>query len=425
MDLQLAKGVQDIAPEDKILMNEVVGKLKDVFELFGFAPLETPIIERYETLGAKFAAGEASDALKEIFQLTDQGGRKLGLRFDLTVPLCRFVAMNPTLKLPFKRYELGVVFRDGPLKAGRTRQFWQCDFDTVGSESMLADAEILAVLEKGFSSLGIDVQIKYNNRKLLNGLMEQIGVKEKESALIAIDKLDKIGKEGVKKELIERGLTAKQSEEILSLIKTGVSLEQLKSKITNAEALQGIKELEEMFSYTTKLGLKKIVFDASLARGLAYYTGTVFEVYAQEGKITSSLAGGGRYDDMIGKFMGGSRLIPALGASYGIVPILEILKEKAKVRSKSPAQVYVVPINTVNESLDLVQELRNRNISADISLGKKGVSKNLEYASALGIPYVIILGEDELKKKKVLLRDMKSGTEQLLSTEAVINKLRS
>ncbi|MBI2151393.1 histidine--tRNA ligase [Candidatus Woesearchaeota archaeon] len=427
MDLQLAKGVQDIAPEDKILMNEVVGKLKTVFELFAFAPLETPIIERYETLTAKFAAGEASDALKETFQLTDQGGRQLGLRFDLTVPLARFVAMNPTLKLPFKRYEMGVVFRDGPLKAGRTRQFWQCDFDTIGSESMLADAEILAVWEKGFSSLGIDVELKVNNRKLLNGLMEQIGVKEKESALVAIDKLDKIGKDGVKKELIERGLSSKQSEEILALIKTGVSLEQLKSRVTNLEAQQGIKELEELFSYTKQMGLKKVVFDASLARGLAYYTGTVFEAYAQEGRITSSLAGGGRWDDMIGKFMGGNRLVPAVGASFGLVPILEVLKEKAEklgVRNKSPAQVYVMPINTIKESLALVQELRENGICADISLGKKGVSKNLEYASSLGIPYVIILGEDELKKKKVLLRDMKTGAEQLLNTDGVIKKLK-
>ncbi|MBI1968963.1 ATP phosphoribosyltransferase regulatory subunit, partial [Candidatus Woesearchaeota archaeon] len=176
MELQTAKGVRDIPPEEKLLKNQVVRTIQAVFELYGFQPLETPILERYETLTAKFAAGEASDALKETFKLKDQGDRDLGLRFDLTVPLARYIAMNPMLKLPFKRYELGPVFRDGPIKLGRYREFWQCDADIIGASSLLAEAELLALVQTVFNKLQLDVVIKVNNRKILNGLLEQSGI---------------------------------------------------------------------------------------------------------------------------------------------------------------------------------------------------------------------------------------------------------
>ncbi len=424
MQLQTAKGVRDLPPTEKALKNQVVTTLTSVFELYGFQPLETPILERYETLSAKFAAGEESDALKETFKLKDQGDRELGLRFDLTVPLCRFVAMNPNLKLPFKRYEIGVVFRDGPIKAGRARQFWQCDFDIIGTASMLADAEILAVLETGFKQLGLDVIIKVNNRKLLTGILEQAGIRDKEAALVSLDKLEKFGRDAVEKELQGKKYSPKQIKEILNLINPQTTFSSLKKAVKEEIGIAGIKELEELFEYTEKMGLKKIQFDASLARGLAYYTGTVFEAYLKNGKITSSLAGGGRYDDMIGKFRGGNSLVPALGASFGLEPIMDALKLENKIPPKPSVVVYVLPLGTEKECLELVQELRRNNIPAGMALGKKGVSKNLEYASALGIPYVAIIGEDELKKKKVLLRNMNSGTEQLLLTKEIIKKLK-
>ncbi len=424
MDLQLAKGVRDIPPEEKLLKNQVVNTLTEVFELYGFAPLETPMLERIETLTAKFAAGEASDALKETFKLKDQGDRSLALRFDLTVPLARFVAMNPTLKMPFKRYEVGRVFRDGPIKLGRYREFWQCDIDIVGSNSMLADAEILAVVDATFKKLGLDIIIKVNNRKLLNGILEEAGIENKEAAIIAIDKLDKIGKDGVSKELEERGFTGKQIISIFNLILEGIRLAELESKINNEEGKQGIQELEELFSYLQEMGVKNVQFEVSLARGLAYYTGTVFEASLKNGKITSSLAGGGRYDNMISNFMGSSQIIPATGISFGLEPIADMLKLEGKVKSKNAAKVYVIPINTINESLKVVQQLRSNGIPASISLGKKGVSKNLEYASTLGIPYVIIIGDKELAEKKVVLRNMASGEEQLLTLMEVIMKLK-
>ena len=424
MKIQLAKGVKDTPPEEKIVKNQVVDTLQKVFENYGFAPLETPLIERYETLAAKFAAGDASDALTEIFQLTDQGKRKLALRFDLTVPLSRFVAMNPTLKMPFKRYQVGRVFRDGPIKLGRYREFWQMDIDTVGTSSMLADAEIIAMAASCFNKLKLDVKIKVNNRKLLNGILEQAGIKKnKEDAIISIDKLDKIGNEGVKKELVEKGFSESSIAKMFSMIKEGITLEGLNNKITTEVGKEGLQELEELFNYLKQMGVKTAKFDVSLARGLAYYTGTVFEVFLNKGTITSSLAGGGRYDEMIGQFLGGGRVIPAVGISFGIAPIMDTLNELNPEVKKTPAQVYVIPMNTIKESLAIASKLREAGISVDFSLGKKGMSKNLEYANALNIPYVIILGEDELSKNKILLRDMKTGDQKLLTVEQIIKKL--
>jgi len=424
MKLQTAKGVRDVPPEEKILKNKVISDLQEVFELYGFVPLETPLLERYETLSAKFAAGEESDAMKETFQLTDQGKRKLGLRFDLTVPLARFVAMNPTLKMPFKRYQVGRVFRDGPIKLGRYREFWQMDIDTAGTTSMLAEAEVLAVVQTVFDRWGLDIIIKVNNRKLLNGILEQAGIKKKEEAIVAIDKLAKIGESGVTKELLQRGYKKEQVKKIFKLIDEKVTLKELKKVIKSEEGKEGLEELEELFSYLKDMGVKSAVFDVSLARGLGYYTGPAFEVYLKKGKIKSSLVGGGRYDKMIGDFMGGGRVVPSTGLSFGLAPIMDTLKLEKKITTKATAKIYVIPIGMVNESLEIIQELRNAGIPADFALGKKGVSKNLQYANALGIPYAIIVGENELKKKKVMLRNMETGSEGLLSVKEVIKKLK-
>ncbi|HIH13023.1 TPA: histidine--tRNA ligase [Candidatus Woesearchaeota archaeon] len=422
MELQTAKGVRDISPQEKIAQNKVKNILQEVFELYGFLPLETPILERYETLAAKFAAGEASDALKETFKLKDQGNRDLGLRFDLTVPLARYVAMNPTLKMPFKRYEMGIVFRDGPIKAGRVRQFWQCDVDIIGSSSMIADAEIIAVAQTAFRKLNLDVIVKVNNRKLLNGILEQAKIEQKEDAIIAIDKLDKIGKEGVEKELAERQFTTAQIKDLFSLIKPGMTIAEIKKKVASPEGQEGIKELEELFSYLQALGVNIAQFDVSLARGLAYYTGTVFEAYLKKSKVTSSLAAGGRWDSMIGKFMAGNRQVPAVGVAFGLEPIMEVLKEQNQ-EPEMTTKVLVIPIKTEKESLKIVQQLREKWIPASIDLNQRGVGKNLEYASTLGIPFALIIGDNELKAGKLLLRNMKSGEQQALKLTDVVKKL--
>ena len=426
MDMQLAKGVRDINPEEKLVKNQVLDSLRRIFELYGFGPLETPILERYETLAAKGGAEEGSDCLKETFQLTDQGNRKLGLRFELTTSLARYVAMNPTLKLPFKRYEMGQVFRDGPIKLGRYRELWQCDMDTVGSSSMLADAEIVAMVDAFFRYWDIGIVIKINNRKLLNGILEQAGIKEVKEALISIDKLDKIGVKGVSDELIGRGYTKKQTEQLFMFLKPGMTLSEIASLMTSTEGKQGLAELQELFSYLDALKIDCYQLDISLARGQAYYTGTVFEPYLKqpgEGEPKGSLAGGGRYDNMVGKFAGGDRVIPAVGGSFGIEPIMDVFKARKKIGAKSAAAALVVPISTPLESLVVAKQLREGGIGTDIATGKKGVSKNLEYASALGISYVVIVGEDEVKQKKVLLRDMQTGTQELLTVKDVIKRL--
>jgi len=424
MEMQLAKGVRDIPPEEKIVMNKLLNTLREVFELYGFVPLETPIIERLETLMAKGGAGEESDALKEAFKLKDQGNRDLALRFDLTVPLSRYVAMNPTLKLPFKRYEMGPVFRDGPIKLGRYRQFWQCDIDTVGVKSMLAEAEQMALVGSTFKKLGIEVVIKINNRKLLNGILDQCEIKGKEPAIIALDKLEKIGIKGVTEELQQKGYSSEEIISLFEIVKEKVTLKELKNKLTNPEALEGIKELEELFAYLKQMKIKCAEFEVSLARGLGYYTGTVFEVFALNSPVTSSIAGGGRYDEMIGKFAGGGREISAVGIAFGLSTILDVIRAKQDFTEKTPARAYLIPIQTVKESLKIIQQLRSKGISVDMDLNGKGMGKNLEYVNTLSIPYALILGGDELKQKKLLLRDMRSGKQELLSVNEVVKRLK-
>ena len=206
MTIEMAKGVRDFPPEDKIIREELTSKLKIVFENYGYSPLETPSIERLDTLTAKFAAGTESDAAKEIFKLTDQGNRELGLRFDLTVPFSRFIALNPNLKMPFKRYEIGRVFRDGPIKLGRYREFWQCDVDVAGNPSIKAEAELILLALDAFKALKLNAYIHINNRKLLFGIMDycEIPHEKRESVIISIDKLEKYGKDVVEKELTDR-----------------------------------------------------------------------------------------------------------------------------------------------------------------------------------------------------------------------------
>ena len=432
--LQLAKGARDIPPEIKLIKNEVINKLQTSFERYGFSPIETPILERMETLNAKFAAGEASDALSEIFNVTDNANRALALRFDLTVPFARYVAMNKGMKMPIKRYEIGRVYRDGPIKLGRYREFWQSDCDIVGTKSMLAEAELLAIAQNFFKSINVDTVIKVNNRKVLTVILKQVGIetkKEIESAIISIDKLDKIQISGVTKELLEKGFNEEQTNKLFQIIKPGITIKQLKDKLGYPEAMQGLKELEELFSYLKSQGTNSAVFDISLARGLAYYTGTVFEAFDKDpsGPVKSSLCGGGRYDDMIGGFQGGNQIVPAVGISFGIEPTIDILKsqkqkgDKNKPLAKSPAQLYIIPIGdeaVTNKCLEIASEFREADINVAFSIGKKGVSKNLDYANYQGIPFVAIIGKNELETDKISLKNMFTGDEQKISVEEAV-----
>ncbi|MBW2979155.1 histidine--tRNA ligase [Candidatus Woesearchaeota archaeon] len=426
MELQRAKGTRDFMPEEKILRNEIVSTLKAMFERYGFYPIETPILERFSTLSAKYAGG--SEILKETFKLTDQGGRQLGLRYDLTVPLARFIAMNPTLKMPFKRYQIGRVFRDGPIKLGRYREFWQCDADIVGCKDLIADVEILQMALDAFNALDLDVIIKLNSRKLLDEIFSYTKVPQEKriDAILSIDKLEKFGWDYVEKELTELGLkeeTIKTLKDIFSIKGENKEIIENLKKILGSD-LEGLKEVEEILSYFEDE--KRILFTPSLARGLAYYTGPIYEVFLQKSEITSAVAAGGRYDEMIGRFASANakREIPATGIAFGLDVIMDAMKEKRKELPKTKARVLIIPIGTKKESFKLAVQLRKVGINADLAIVERSIKKQLEYANALNIPYVIFYGEEELKKGKIKLKNMQTGEETELTKEDLINLLK-
>ena len=404
MKLMNARGTRDFAPEEKIVRQNVIDMLRSVFELYGFAPLETPIIERMDVLSAKYAGG--ADIMKETFQFEDQGERKLGLRYDLTVPLARFVGMNSNVKMPFKRYAIGRVFRDGPIKTGRYREFWQCDVDIVGSKLMLADAQCIQISQTFFSELGIDVVVEVNNRKLLDGILEACGIPadKKDEVILEIDKLKKTSIESVKKEIQEKDIPTETVEKVMSILGTqGTNkekLEKVKSAIASPAVAEGLKEIEELLSYVDETNT---LLNLSLARGLSYYTGPVFEVFLKDDtKFNSSLAGGGRWDKMISEFLEIKKEFPAVGISFGIEPItavLGMLKKETKI-IKTVTQMYILPINTADKCVEICEELRKSGVKTDMDLMGRGVSKNLDYADKMGIQYVLIVGEDEIKQSK-------------------------
>jgi len=424
MDLQIPKGTRDLEPEKAIVRKKIVDTLKRVFELYGFPPLETPMFERYDVLASKYAGGE--EILKETFKFSDQGKRELGLRYDLTVPMCRFIAMNSSMKMPFKRYQVGEVFRDGPVATARYRQFTQCDVDVVGNKSITADAEIIALTQRAFKELGLEATVKINNRKILNDLLTCAGVEQKmhDTAILSIDKLEKFGLDSVKKELHEKGIDKKTIEKTSSLISVkGTNNEKLKSLQTELGMTEGLREMEETLSLLKDLKID-VVFDVSLARGLSYYTGIVMEVFLNDSSVKSAVCAGGRYDKIIGQFIGRGEY-PAVGISFGLDRIYDAYVEKNKAGSKTVALVYIAPIGTLKESIKIAEELRNENVPVDIDLQKKGPSKNLAYANSQGIPFVVFIGEEELKSGKIKLKDMKSGTEEIMDAKDLVVFLQS
>ncbi len=427
MTIQTAKGTRDFAPEKAITRQKLVNTLREVFELYGYSPIENPILQSFETLTSKYAGGE--EILKEIFRLKDQRGRELALRYDLTVPMCIYLAANPNIKLPFKSYRAGEVFRDGPIKSGRYRQFTQCDVDVVGVAGMEADAEILMIIQNFFRRIGLPFVIKINNRKLLEGIFNGLfpNSKDFEGFVLALDKLDKIGKEGVEKELRQKGFDNEQIlQKFISLGKLELGDIQRIPQVFNFQNelfSQGLKEIETLAMLLDEGS--EFVVSLSLARGLSYYTGTVFETFLEKSEIKSSVAAGGRYDEMIGKFLGSKNIYPAVGVSFGVDVILDALGQKEK-SAKTTATAFVVPIKTFTEALKIAQKLREKGINTEIDLLGRSISKNLEYANSLNIPFVIFAGEQELKQGKVKLRDMASGNEKLLTigqaSEEIKNK---
>lgn len=418
MKIQNVKGGYDFLPSEQKIRNRINDTLRLVFENYGYNSIETPIICYYDILSDKY--NEDDDILKEIYKLRDQGERKLGLRYDLTVPFAKFIALNKNkISFPFKRYEIAKVFRDGPVKVGRDREFTQCDVDIVGVENQMVEAELLSLYKDAFERLEIGIMIKYNNRKLMNGIFIECGIQEKLVSKVTtiVDKLDKISSKEFKESLINIGLNEEQIDTLFTYFQ--YSLEELNEKgkeFKNETLKQGLQEINNLTSYLESLKLQDIcVFTPTLARGQNYYTGNVFEVYEKNSKLNCSIGGGGRYDKMITNFINDGEVYPAVGISFGLVPIYEILKERETFSYKTNLDVFIIPIGTDIECLKLAVNLRKMNLKVEVEMQKKKIKKSLEFASREKIPFVILLGEDEIKENNFKLKDMNRGKETSIS----------
>lgn len=424
-----AKGTRDFPPEEQILRNKIQNILVETFELYGFSPLETPVLERFDILSSKYAGG--AEILKETFKLTDQGKRELALRYDLTVPLCRFIGMNPAIKFPFKRYQIGTVYRDGPVASDRLRVFTQCDIDIVGAKSMAADAECITLAEFVFKKLKINATIELNNRKFLDGLLEDLNVPETKwvDCILIIDKMKKIEQKQMEEELKQVGLEKEQITKLLKLMKEtkGTNEEKikaLKKQLKGKRSNEGLAEIEQVLGAIPNADKRNILFMPTLARGLAYYTGTVYEVVPMESEIRSSIASGGRYDKMIGQFLGTKLEYPAVGISFGLDRLYIILEAREKEKAKTITEVLVIPINAKKEAEEVVRKLRESGIKTETDIMERGPSKNLQYADSLKIPFVLFVGEEEIKAKKYKIKEMKSGKEYNENIDKVVELMR-
>jgi histidyl-tRNA synthetase len=436
MKFQRPKGTRDFLPDEMIKREYVINTIKNVFVAYGFDALETPVFEDWKLLAAK--CGE--DIKEQIFRFKDKADRELGLRFDLTVPMCRVVANNPQLPKPFKRYAIAPVWRYEEITAGRKREFYQCDIDIVGSSSMEADVECIAAAVDCFKKLGFKkFRIKINNRKVLEGFLQLIKKRiEIETALEfsslevfrAIDKLNKIGLDGVKRELKKIGMGEEQINELLKVITIKGSykdvLEKGKKLLKGiAVAEEGIRELEEIFKFSKIYGISDLlVLDFTLARGIDYYTGPIFEIEVETEKNIGSVAGGGRYDNLI-ELLGG-RPTPATGISLGIERIIEIMKEKKMFDlPETKVKVFVAAVNekVKEDAIKIAQKLRKENISCQIDLMNRSLTKQLEFADSLGVPYVVVVGKKELDKNVVKIRNMKKREEKEIKIDELVDFL--
>jgi len=441
MKAAIPKGTRDFGPETVNKRNFIFNTLKQVFVKYGFQPIETPTMENLSTLTGKY--GEEGDQL--LFKVLNSGDflkdassfdnpKKLtfeicskGLRYDLTVPFARYVVMNQNdIAFPFKRYQIQPVWRADRPQRGRYREFYQCDVDTVGSTSLINEVEFIQIYDEGFAKLGIDVTIKINNRKILAGLAEVANIEDQFIAMtIAIDKLDKIGIEGVRKDMLAHNIPEAAVQKIEAVL-TAKSLEEVKTVLgANETGLKGIAELETVFDYLKTVDITNTVeFDVTLARGLNYYTGAIFEVKANDVEL-GSIGGGGRYDDLTGNF--GLKGVPGVGVSFGADRIYLVMEELNLFPETSQDTTQVILLAMDDEShkyaFQQLQLLRKAGINAELYPEVKKFKKQMKYANARKVPYIAIVGEDERKDGVLGIKNMKAGTQENMTTEALINQL--
>lgn len=422
MKIRNVKGCYDFLPEEQKIRNYINNILKTTFEEYGYSSIETPILCYYDMLSDKYDA--ENDILKEIYKLKDQGDRDLGLRYDLTVPFAKFIALNKnTLKLPFKRYEISKVFRDGPVKTGRDREFTQCDVDVVGLSGQRIEAELLSIYVSAFKKMEIDIVIKYNSRNLMRGLVLDVIEDEEQlsSVITIIDKIDKISKEEFISYLNELEISSDKANKLLDYFKLDLErINSLFAKSNNELIVNGLKELLNLSSLIKELNLEEYcIFSPSLARGQEYYTGNVFEVYDKSGYLTSSIGGGGRYDNMITEFISDGTKYPAVGVSFGLSSIYELLKQKQFFANTNNIDLYIIPIETFNDSFKITNQIRELGINVLLELEDKKLKKCLEQANRANIPYTIIIGTQELENKEIVLKNMTNKEETKIKLENI------
>jgi histidyl-tRNA synthetase len=418
MDYQNVKGTQDYLPGAEVVRRKIRRTLEDVFIQYGCRPLETPILNYTELLASKYGGG--AEILEEMYTLSDRGGRDLALRYDLTIPFAKVAAMNPGLKMPFKRYEIGKVFRDGPIKAGRFREFTQCDVDIVGVDSQLAEAELMGMGLDAFRRLDLKVVIQYNNRKLLTGILDVFGVSADQinKAVLILDKLEKVGVKAVITELseLEVSETAQRSIERFLTDEDNTSLDYFEPYASRNELVKkGLEELQELMTIIKYLGIAgKCIFNPFLARGLEIYTGTIYELFLTDGSIKSSIGSGGRYDNAIGGLLGTDETFSTVGISFGLDVIYAAIDGKMPA-TESGLDYYVIPIGMQKEALLLANGLRADGCKVECEMSSKKLGKLLAKANKEGVRNVIIIGEEEVKENRYKVKDMVTGEEKVFS----------
>ncbi len=446
MKPSIPKGTRDFTPDQVLKRNYIFDTIKRVFIKYGYQPIETPTMESLSTLTGKY--GEEGDRL--IFKvlnngdylkkadeeaLTDRNSAKLtssiskrGLRYDLTVPFARFVVMYQNeIAFPFKRYQIQPVWRADRPQKGRYQEFYQCDVDVVGSNSLMYEAELVQIYDEVFAELGVNACIKVNNRKVLAGMAEAAGISDQFMDMtMAIDKLDKIGIEGVRKEMTNRGIPDKAINLIEQMLQVK-ELEPLKELFKHSETgLKGVEELESFHKYfDLKSPTNEVKFDITLARGLNYYTGCIFEVEAKDVKI-GSIGGGGRYDDLTGVF--GMKGMSGVGVSFGAARIFDVMEELNSFPPESAQSLKLLFIafdtSTHQYAFDCLNKVRAEGINAELYPDPVKLKKQMKYANDRKVPYVVLIGSNEMESGELTFKNMESGDQEKLSIESIITKLK-
>jgi histidyl-tRNA synthetase len=425
-------GFRDYLPDAMMARERLMETARRVYRSYGFSPIDTPVLEYSEILLGK--GGDESD--KQLFRFRDNGDRDVAMRFDLTVPLARFSAMHAgELGLPFKRYHIAPVWRGEKPQKGRYREFVQCDFDTIGTLSNAADIETLMVIYDLLSAIGFTQNgqpqfgIRVNNRLILNGVLEQLGVAEKSVGVLrAIDKLPKVGREAVLAEMVEKvSLTNEQAVQVLDLLSTEADLDQLEKLLaSNAKASEGVARLRELLSAAKEAGIpaSAVTIDLSIARGLDYYTGTIYETFLTALPTIGSVCSGGRYDNLAGLFT--KEQLPGIGASLGLDRLLAAMEELGMIgHATTPAVVFVPQFDEskLGAYMHLARRLRAAGIATEVYPEAKKLGKQLQYADRKGFRLAVIAGSDEFAKGEWQVKDLQSGSKEMIADAVLETRL--